>query len=127
MLEASSNLMGSIKRLLSTLTSVVSTRLELLANELQEERLHLTQMLVFTLLTLFCFGIGLLLLTAFIVMLFWDEYRLAVLATLSFIFLALGVLMAMILRSKMETKPRLFSASLAELGKDREYLCTRHE
>lgn len=127
MLEASSNLMGSIKRLLSTLTSVVSTRLELLANEVQEERLHLTQMLFFTLLTLFCFGIGILLLTAFIVMLFWDEHRLAVLGTLSFVFFALGILTTLILRSKMETKSKLFSDSLAELGKDREYLCTRHE
>lgn len=127
MLEASFNLMGSIKRLLSTLTSVVSTRLELLANELHEERLHLTQLFVLTLLTLFCFGIGVLLLTAFIVMLFWDEHRLAVVATLSFVFFALGILTTLILRSKMEAKSKLFSDSLAELGKDREYLCTRHE
>lgn len=127
MLEAGSNLMGSIKRLLSTLTSVASTRLELLANELQEERLHLTQLLVFTLLTLFCFGIGVLLLTAFIVMLFWDEHRLAVLATLSLVFFSLGILTTLILRSKMETKSKLFSVSLAELDKDREHLCSRHE
>lgn len=119
--------MGSIKRLLSTLTSVASTRLELLANELQEERLHLTQLLVFTLLTLFCFGIGVLLLTAFIVVLFWDEHRLAVLATLSLVFFSLGILTTLILRSKMETKSKLFSVSLAELDKDREHLCSRHE
>ncbi|MCR4298221.1 MAG: phage holin family protein [Gallionella sp.] len=119
--------MESIKRLLSTLTSIVSTRLELLANELQEERLHLTQMLVLALFTLFCFGIGVLLLTAFIVVLFWDEHRLAVLGTLSIIFFALGVLTTMLLRSKMEAKSKLFSVSLAELAKDREYLNTRHE
>ena len=127
MAEASSSLMESIKRLLSTLTSIVSTRLELLANELQEERLHLTQMLVLALFTLFCFGIGVLLLTAFIVVLFWDEHRLAALGTLSVVFLALGVLTAMLLRSKMEAKSKLFSVSLAELAKDREQLSTRHE
>ena len=127
MAEASSSLMESIKRLLSTLTSIVSTRLELLANELQEERLHLTQMLVFALLTLLCFGIGVLLLAAFIVVLFWDEHRLAVLGMLSIIFFALSMLTAMLLRSKMEAKSKLFSVSLAELAKDKEQLSTRHE
>lgn len=119
--------MESIKRLLSTLTSIVSTRLELLANELQEERLHLTQMLALALFTLFCFGIGVLLLTAFIVVLFWDEHRLAVLGTLSVVFFALGVLATVLLRSKMEAKSKLFSVSLAELANDREQLSTRHE
>ena len=127
MAEASSSLMESIKRLLSTLASIVSTRLELLANELQEERLHLTQMLVLALFTLFCFGIGVLLLTAFIVVLFWDEHRLAALGTLSVVFFALGVLTAVLLRGKMEAKSKLFSVSLAELAKDREQLCPRHE
>jgi len=125
--EAGSSLMESIKRLLSTLASIVSTRLELLANELQEERLHLTQMLVLALFTLFCFGIGVLLLTAFIVVLFWDEHRLAILGTLSVVFFALGVLTAMLLRGRMEAKSKLFSVSLAELARDREHLNTRHE
>ena len=125
--EAGSSLMESIKRLLSTPASIVSTRLELLANELQEERLHLTQMLVLALFTLFCFGIGVLLLTAFIVVLFWDEHRLAILGTLSVVFFALGVLTAMLLRGRMEAKSKLFSVSLAELARDREHLNTRHE
>ncbi len=127
MAEAGAGLMGSIKQLLSTVTSIASTRLELLANELQEERLRLTQMLLFALFALFCFGVGILLLTAFIVVLFWDDHRLAALGALSAIFLALGTLMAMRLRSKAQAKSRLFSASLAELTKDREQLETGHE
>lgn len=125
--EAGLGLMDSIKRLLSTLTSIVSTRLELLANELQEERLRLTQMLLFALFALFCFGIGILLLTVFIVALFWDEHRLAVLGVLSIFYFALGMLLAMLLRSKMQKKSKLFSASLAELAKDREHLGASHE
>mgnify|MGYP003406834555 CR=1 FL=1 len=127
MAEASSGLMGSVKQLLSTLSSIVSTRLELLANELQEERLHLMQMLLFALFALFCFGVGILLLTIFIVVLFWDDHRLAALGALSILFLALGMLMAMLLRSKAQAKSRLFSASLAELGKDRDQLDSHHE
>lgn len=127
MQEAGSGLMKSVKRLASTLTSIVSTRLELLGNELQEERLRLTQMLLFTLFALFCFGMCLLLLTVFIVVLFWDDHRLAVLGVLSLIFFTLGSLAAVLLRGKMQEKSKLFSVSLAELAKDREQLGASRE
>jgi len=125
--EASSGLMDSAKQLLSTLTSIASTRLELLANELQEERLHLTQMLLFALFALFCFGLGVLLLTMFIVVVFWDDHRLAALGILSILFFAAGTLTAILLRGRMQAKSKLFSVSLAELARDREHLNTRHE
>ena len=120
--EVGAGLMGSVKRLAATLTSIVSTRLELLANELQEERLRLTQMLLFALFALFCFGMALLLFTVFIVVLFWDDHRLAVLGALSLVFFVSGSLAAVSLRGKAQEKSRLFSASLAELEKDREML-----
>ena len=120
--EVGAGLMGSVKRLAATLTSIVSTRLELLANELQEERLRLTQMLLFALFALFCFGMALLLFTVFIVVLFWDDHRLAVLGALSLVFFVSGSLAAVSLRGKAQEKSRLFSASLAELERDREKL-----
>lgn len=94
----------------------------MLANELQEERLRLTQMLLYSLFALFCFGMGLLLLTVFIAVLFWDDHRLAVLGGLCVLFFVLGTLMALLLRNKAQAKPKLFSVSLAELAKDREQL-----
>lgn len=120
--EASSGLMASVRRLLSTATAIASTRLELLANELHEERLRLTQMLFFALSALFCFGMAMLLLTLLIVVLFWDEHRLAALGVMSVLFLVSGALMVALLRSKAEAGSKLFSASLAELAKDREQL-----
>lgn len=119
--------MASVKRMLSTLTSIATTRLELLANELQEERLRLTRMLVVGLFAVFCFGIGILLLTVFVVVLFWDDHRLAVIGGLSFLFFVLGTLMALLLRSQSRAKPKLFSASLAELVRDREHLGVDHD
>lgn len=119
--------MESLKRLASTLTSIVSTRLELLANELQEERLHLTQMIVLGLSALFFFGMGILLLTIFVVVLFWDDHRLTALGIACALFFALGTLMALLLRSKARAKSKLFTASLAELAKDREHLGAHHE
>ena len=115
-------LLDSVKRLASTLIAIVSTRLELLANELQEERLHLTQMFFLSLIALFCFGMALLLLTIFITVLFWDDHRIAVLGGLCALFFVSGILIALLLRSKAQSRPRLFSASLAELAKDREQL-----
>lgn len=125
--EASSGLMGSVKRLASTLTSIVSTRLELLANELQEERLRLTQMLLFYWCALFCFGMAVLLLTVCIVVLFWDDHRFAVLGGLCILFFVLGTLMAMLLRNKAQSQSKLFSVSLAELAKDRGQLEPREQ
>ncbi len=119
--------MGSVKRLVSTLASIVSTRLELLANELQEERLCLTRMLLYSLFAFFCFGMGLLLFTVFIVVLFWDDHRFAVLGGLGILFFVLGMLMALVLRVKVQSKSKLFFASIAELAKDREQLGAGHE
>jgi uncharacterized membrane protein YqjE len=123
----SSGLLASLRRLLATLTGVVATRLELLANELQEERLRLVQMLLFALFAVFCLCMGVLLLSLFLVVLFWDEHRLAVLAGLTLAFFAAGGWLLLLLRSRWRQGSRLFSASLAELAKDRQALGDRHE
>jgi uncharacterized membrane protein YqjE len=122
-----SGLLGSIKRLLATLIGMAATRLELLSNEWQEERLRLLQMLLFALLAVFSFCTGALLLVLFFVVLFWDEHRLAVLASLSLGFLVFGGVLIAMLQSKLRNGSKLFSASLAELHKDRESLDDRHE
>ena len=120
--EENTGLMTSIRQLLSTLASIVSTRLDLLANELQEERLRLIQMLFLALFAFSCFVTAILLFTAFIVVLFWEDHRLAALSILSAIFLAAGMLATALLYSKAYAKSKIFSASLAELARDRNQL-----
>lgn len=127
MSAVNSGLMGSVRRLLSTLTSVASTRLALLANELYEERLQLEQMLLYFFTALFCFAMGILLLTTFIVVLFWDTYRLAVLGGLGALFVITGVLLANKLVCISRRKSTLFSVTLAELAVDREQLDGAHD
>lgn len=122
MTVAGSGLMGSVKRLAGSLIAILSTRLELLANELQEERLRLTQMLLLALIALFCLGNGLILLNAFIVMLFWDDHSLLALGLLSLVYLIAGAAVAMVVRAKAQAGSKLFAASLAELEKDRQAL-----
>ena len=119
--EAGSGLIDSAKRLVATCISIVSTRLELLGNELHEERLRLTKMLVLLLCALLFFGMGLLLCVALVVVLFWDEHRLAVLSILGLGFLAGGSLM-LLLYARTQKRSSLFAASLAELSKDRARL-----
>ncbi|MEQ1518824.1 MAG: phage holin family protein, partial [Usitatibacteraceae bacterium] len=114
--------MGSVKRLVSSLFAIFATRLELLANELQEERLRLTQMLLLALFALFCFGMALLLLTVFVVVLFWDDHRLAVLGGTCAVFSIAGVVLILRLRATGRAGSKLFSASLAELEKDGQAL-----
>ena len=114
--------MVSIKRLLSTLVSIAATRLELLANELHEERLHLEQMLLYFLSALFCIGMSIMLLTVFIVVWFWEDNRLAVLGGSAVIFLTLGGMLTARLRRMARIKSRLFSVSLAELDSDKAHL-----
>jgi len=120
--DAGSGLAGSIKRLLSTLTQIASVRLELLANELQEERLHLEQRLVCFFAALVCFAMTALLLTVFIVVLFWDSHRLLAIGGLSAVFFVTGVMLVMRLQQMTQKKSRLFADSLAEFAKDREQL-----
>lgn len=115
-------LMVSIRRLLSTLIAIAATRLELLANELYEERLHLEQMLLYFFSALFCIGMTIMLLTVFVVVLFWEDHRLAVLGGAAVGFLMLGVMLVSKLRMLARLKSRLFSVSLTELARDKDHL-----
>lgn len=123
----SHGLFDSLKRLASTLLAIVQTRFELLSNDIEEARLRVSQMLVYACVALFCLGLSVMLLTVFIVVLFWDTYRLQVLAGTSAFFFAAGVLMLNALRRLALEKPRLFAATLAELSRDRDRLASPHD
>lgn len=125
MAESTPGLMESLKRLVHSLLSIGQTRLELLSNELEEERLRFSKMLVFGGFTLFFFGLAILLATVFIVVLFWDSHRLLVIGGLAVSFSVAGFMALNAFRTLSREKPKLFSASLAELAKDREQLAPR--
>ncbi|GDX59576.1 MAG: hypothetical protein JW384_02601 [Nitrosomonadaceae bacterium] len=115
-------LIESIRKLAITLVGVLQTRLEIFSTELEEAKLQLGQLLLLGLVTVFCLGLGVVLLTVFFVVLFWDSYRLPVLGVMSGLFLVLGIFAALALRAKSAENTRMFSSTLAELSKDREQL-----
>lgn len=115
-------MLASVRALFSTLLGIAQTRLELLANELEEERLHLTRLLVYGLLALFFFGLGVLTLSLLIVAAFWDTHRLAAIICVTLVHVGIAIYCVMSARHLAAHKPRLFSATLAEFDKDRAVL-----
>jgi uncharacterized membrane protein YqjE len=114
--------MESLKRMAGTLLAIFQTRLELLSSEMEEERLRIEQMLLYGSVALFFFGLAILLLTIFIVVLLWDSYRLPVLGSFIGLYFVAGLLVWNALRRVAREKSKLFSASLAALADDRDQL-----
>lgn len=114
-------LFSSIKTLASTLLDVAQTRLELLANELEENRSRMIQLIYFSFFMLFFFFLGMVLLTLLIIIAFWDSYRVLAISMIAAIYLgtAGGLAIYVVRELKGKSRPKLFSASIAEIIKDR--------
>ena len=116
---------GSLRTLAASLVGIVQTRLELLANDLEEERVRTLQLVVLAAVAFFCAAVGLLLVTAWVVVAFWDQYRLATLAALALLYFGVAAVALWLLRTKAAQRTKLFSASLAELRRDSDLLKSR--
>jgi uncharacterized membrane protein YqjE len=105
---------------MTTLLEILQTRIEIVATEFEEERVRLRELVVFGFLTLFFVSVGLTLVTLFVVTLYWDTHRLAVLGWVALLYLGLGGLAAILLYRRLKSRSRLFSTTLSELSKDRD-------
>ena len=112
----------SLRGLLTILSSALHTRLELFVTELEEERERLKQTLVLMLLLFFGLSFGFILLNIFIVAIFWQQGWIAAIGCLAAVYLGVGIVAALKLRDALLQRRRLFPATLAELGKDRDHL-----
>jgi uncharacterized membrane protein YqjE len=117
-----SGFFGSLKQLLSTVLEIAQVRLELVGTELELEKRRLFDGLLWGAIALLCLGIGLVLLCGFVVLLFWDGYRLAAVGVLSLIFVGAGLFLAINTRKKMRNQHTMFGASLNELKQDQTAL-----
>jgi len=116
----SPGILHSLRALSAALASAFHTRVELFVTELEEERERLKQTLVFTMLLLFGLSMGFILLTIFLVALFWEQGWVGAIGALSFLYLGIAAFAAVKLRNSVLSRPGLFTATLAELGKDRD-------
>ena len=110
-------LLSALKNIAATLLASGRTRLELLSNEIEEGKLRVIQLGMLAGGALFCFAIGIVLVVALLVTLFWDQ-RLAILGIFSGVFLALGGYFLARLKQASQRPNKIFAASLAELEED---------
>ena len=101
---------------------ILQTRLELLATELQEEKLRLGTLLGYAAAAFFFLGFGAILLALFLTVLLWDSHRLLALGVFTALFLAIGIIAALAAARIGRQGTRLFAASISELAQDREMI-----
>ena len=115
-------LFESLRNLLATLLTIASTRLELLTTEVQEE-LHRVAEVLFWSVAAFVFAtLGVLMLGVFAIVAYWDEHRLLAAGVVTGAFLALGAIAGLVVRARIRSRPRLLSATIEELRRDRDAL-----
>jgi uncharacterized membrane protein YqjE len=115
-------LAGSITRLARTALAVLRTRLEILATEIEEERIRFAGLALVVAAIAFCLQMAVLLGVILMVVLLWETHRVVTLGVLSAGFLVTGVVLYLWLRHRLRTRPRMFASTLGEFAKDEERL-----
>lgn len=115
-------LFASAKGLLGTGVTLLHNRLELLGVELAEERVRLISLVAYGAAAFVCIAAGLIFLAIFLTVMLWESNRLLALGMFSALFLGAGVASLTLAMSLARSGSKLFSASLAELRKDRDAL-----
>ena len=115
--KASGGLFAALKNVAVTLLATGKTRLELLGNELEEQKLLAIRLFLLLQGLVLCVGVTVLLAVALMVAAFWES-RVVVLGLLVVVFLVLcGVLYSMV-KGVIQRPEKVFSASIAELEED---------
>jgi uncharacterized membrane protein YqjE len=116
------SILAAAGRIAATVVAMVGTRLELAAVEFQEDARRLLGYLAWTLLAVFLAGGAFMLVALFVIVLFWDDYRLQAIAAMAILFAAAAGLILMKVKSGLNKQASLFSSTLAELRNDVAYL-----
>ncbi|MDP3762305.1 MAG: phage holin family protein [Ramlibacter sp.] len=118
-------LFASLRQMLATMVEIAQVRVQLLGNELEQEKLRIAGGLLLAGIGVMLLSVGTVLLCAFVLMLFAEGYRLAALAVLTLAFLAGGVLVIRAGGQKLRSPGGMFEATLAELADDHSQLAPR--
>ena len=116
---------AALRRLGATFFALLHTRIELLTTELQRERVRITRLALLAVVALFFFTLGAITFTVFVIALFWDSHRLLAIGVLTLIYLGVAAGIALFAKREAARGRRPFSASLAQLEKDREQLLSK--
>jgi uncharacterized membrane protein YqjE len=114
---AHTGLFGALKGIAATLLVAGKTRLELIGNEIEEEKLRAIQLLLLAQAMAFCLAVGVVLAVGLLTLLLWDS-RLLVVGFASVLFLLFGVFFYAQFKRATQRPDRAFAASIAELQED---------
>jgi len=115
-------LVASLRGVLVSMLGIAGTRIELIGLEVAQEKERLVGLLFTALAAAFALSLAVLLVTFLVIAHFWDSYRLTAIGGFVLLYAALGGWLIAGLKRELETHPPLFSATLAELEKDRDAL-----
>ena len=115
----SGGLLTSLRQLLGTLLEIAQVRLDLISTEVELEKRRWFDALWFAALALVCIALGLVMLCGTVLLLFSEGYRLAAGAGLAALFIGGGAWLLTVARRRLQQAGGLFSASVAELRRDR--------
>ena len=114
-------MLNALKNIAGTLLAALQTRLALLGNELQAQKLMLAQQLAFGLAMVFCLGLGVLLGLALLMAVWWEQ-RVLILGASTAVFFVLALWCYAALRRTLSPNEAVFGASMAALAQDLEQL-----
>lgn len=109
-------LFAALRSTAASLIATARTRVELVGNELETERLRLVRSLVFGISALFCIGVGLLMLIGLVLILHWES-RVLVLSSFGIGFLIAGAVLYAAMK-RANSRRQAFAATIAELEED---------
>lgn len=112
-------LFGQLQQSLGTVIELLRVRLALLGTELGLEKQRLAVGLFWGACALLSLTVAAVLFCGFVILLLWDGYRLAAVGVLALLFGGGGLLLLQTARRQLGGESGLFSASLAELERDR--------
>ena len=115
-------LLDSVKTLARSLLALGQTRLALIGSEIEEQRALFLREVLLAVVAAFFLGLGVVFTALFFVIIAPVEFRPYVIGLFALVFfVACGAIFAA-LRAARQDRPRTFSATIQELGKDRESL-----
>ena len=118
---SSRGLLASLRRLRGAVAAILHSRAELLACEIEREKMRVARIAVLAAASLIFLALGAITATIFVIVLFWDSQRLVTIGFLTVLYLGIGAAIAFFAKREAGRSARPFAASVEQLRKDREH------
>ena len=115
-------LFASVRDMIATTLAIAQTRLELLTTEIEEELHRVAEILLWTFVVIFFGGITVLMLAFVVVIAYWEEHRMLAAGLTAGLFLLITVVALLVVRAKVQSRPKLLESTIEEIRRDRDAL-----